>query len=170
MTGENLGKLYKFCESLGPVTTLLSLPGALFAVFLFHAELWGYMTVADVSAELREVSVRCSYNYTKNKPDEKNSFSKICQEAPLAISFSYRLENEDSVTRYFAKIRAIVEVPEFGTLNYSFVYDIEHVVQNGWDAVEKRPWFVKSLSPAVTSTYEVELLPDPYEGNHNPKS
>ena len=160
-------------NTLGAVGSLIGFPGAVVAIYVFHAELVDLVTQPDVTAELREVTLRCDYRfkpgelYTRYASGESGAFGQICREAPLGVSFSYEIRNEDKIERLLRSLRVIVDIPTLGPQDLAFAYDVEHVVRNGHDEAVQRPWFVKRLAPNVATTYEALTLVEPADGMAN---
>ena len=154
-------------DVLGKIVTLVGFPGAVVAIYLFHAELVDLVTAPDVTAELREVTLRCAYKfqrddrYKRYDKGEEGAFGEICRDAPLATSFSYRLSNHDAINRDLKRLRVEIELPVYGKQDLGFAYDIEHVLQNGFDVTTRRPWAVRRLAPRVTTTLEALAMVEP---------
>ena len=143
------------------LSALIGFPSVLVAVVVFHAELFDLVTRPNVRAELREITLRCAYKLQHHESD----FGKICRQAPLGVSFSYKIKNDDMIERSLSGLRVVINVPTFGVRDFSFAYDVEHMVRNGRDNVTRRPWFVKRLPSKLTTTYEALLMRDPATSN-----
>ena len=151
--------------TLGALGSLIGFPGALAAVFFFHAELIDLVTRPDVTAKLREITFRCAYRFKPGPlfeayQKDSSMFGKICRTAPLGVSFSYVIHNEDAIERSLQGLRVLVDTPELGQQDLAFAFDVEHVVRGGFDETIQRPWFVRRLAPNYSATYEALMLVD----------
>ena len=159
-----------FGNTLGALGSLVSFPSAIAAVFYFHSELWDLVTTPDVTAKLREITLRCVYKFEDDELHDQylarkdGAFAAICRNAPLGVSFSYELHNKDSIERPLRQLRVVVDIPAMGTHDLAFAYDVEHVIRDGYDEAVRQPWFVKNLPSNVPSTYEALTLVEPAEG------
>ena len=119
-------------DILGKLLTLITLPAVFFAGIAYAAEIRDLLTSADVTATIEKGTLRCNYvwrdpaalrRYTDGDKDE---FTKLCSDSPLAISFEVSIRNNDSITREVESLRIRADGKLFGGLTFDRVQQINH--------------------------------------------
>ena len=149
----------------GKLMTLIALPSAIFAVFVFFNEIGDTLSSPNVKADIHNVGLRCG-PYIDGDPtlgETQNEFEiRKCNEASLSAWVKLDLENEDTIDRTLASVAIRIDFPDQLRLSETPVLWNEtrivyHILEDDKQTSQRWPWSAMLLAPGQRVPLEFDF-------------
>jgi hypothetical protein len=160
-------------EMVGAFLTLFGLPAAILGAIAFSGEIVDSFTAPDVVAKIETMTLRCFYRFRDQSEynayigGDVQAFVVNCDAAPLAVSFTAEVTNEDRIRRTLTGFSAELSLPLENVadpLAFALTWEVAHEIRGTAETNIRRNWYTVELSPSRTTRHEVWIEPDEPEG------
>jgi len=153
-------------QTAGSLLALAGLPAGLFGIVVFSQEIRDYVTQPDIGLSIERITIRCAYTYSTNEEanrvasGDSAEFVRICDRAPLAVSFRGVFNNTDAIERQVTALSARLSSPgREAPVNLRLAREVEQVITNGASGNVRRPWSTLNLAPNEARAREAWISP-----------
>ena len=151
----------------GKLMTLIALPSAIFAVFVFFNEIGDTLSAPNVSVDIHNIGLRCGpYIDGEAQPGEtKKAFAiRQCNEASLSAWVKMNVENEDAIDRTLASIALRVTFSDKVNLSrHPVIWDetriVYHIIADDEQMTQRWPWRSMVLAAGQNMPLELDFRP-----------
>jgi hypothetical protein len=149
-------------EVAGAFGALIGLPAVVFGAYAFSGEIYDTFTAPDVSVEVESLTLRCFYRFqdpeqfARFSDGDPEAFVENCDAAPVAVSFTAEITNQDRIRRTVTGFSTALALPiAAAPVAFTRTWEVAHEIHGAAETNIRRNWYTVELSPSRTTRHEV---------------